>query len=386
MRVSAIYVQNYYISMKKKIFRKLYTEIFVFFLLTLFTLSSIIWILQAVNFLDIVSEDGHSIATYFKYSSLNLAKIINKTFLLSFFLSLFYIFVVYEEKNQLLIYWSNSVSKINFLNKIIFFSLSLTIVSLTLSFQIVPYTQDKARSYIRSSNLDFFPSLIKPRKFIDTVEDLTVFIEMKKNQKIENIILKDASNSNNVQIIIAKKGRIINDVENKFLILNEGKIISTNLKKRSTIFDFEETIFDLGKYQTKTTTSTKIQEINSLDIFNCLKYINNQESREFKNFACQKDIKKELSQEFYKRVYLPFYILLITIIVSFLVLNSHFEMNYKLKKIQIFLMGISMVVFSEISVNLISENNLHNLIVIIILPILVFVSYLIFINKVKFSS
>ena len=372
--------------MKKKIFKKIYTEIFVFFLLTLFTLSAIIWILQAVNFLDIVSEDGHSIATYFKYSSLNLPKILNKTFLLSFFLSLFYVFVTFEEKNQLLIYWSNSVSKINFLNKIIFFSLSLTIVSLTLSFQIVPYTQDKARSYIRSSNLDFFPSLIKPRKFIDTVEDLTVFIEMKKNQKIENIILKDASNSNNVQIIIAKKGRIINDVENKFLILNEGKIISTNLKKRSTIFDFEETIFDLGKYQTKTTTSTKIQEINSLDIFNCLKYINNQESREFKNFACQKDIKKELSQEFYKRVYLPFYILLITIIVSFLVLNSHFEMNYKLKKIQIFLMGISMVVFSEISVNLISENNLHNLIVIIILPILVFVSYLIFINKVKFSS
>ena len=386
MRVSAIYDENYYISMKKKIFKKLYTEIFVFFLLTLFTLSAIIWILQAVNFLDIVSEDGHSIATYFKYSSLNLAKIINKTFLLSFFLSLFYIFVIYEEKNQLLIYWTNSVSKINFLNKVIFFSISLTITSLVLSFQVVPYTQDKARSYIRSSNLDFFPSLIKPRKFIDTVEDLTVFIDKKKNKEIENIILKDSSNPNNVQIIIAKKGQIINNEENKFLALNEGKIISTNKKNRSTIFDFKETIFDLGKYQTKTTTSTKVQEINSLDIFYCLKNIINQESRKFKNFSCQKDIKKELSQEFYKRVYLPFYILLITIIVSFLILSSHFEKNYKLKKIQIFLIGISMVVFSEISVNFISENNFHNLIVLTMLPILICVSYLIFINRVKFSS
>ena len=52
------------------------------------------------------------------------------------------------------------------------------------------------------------------------------------------------------------------------------------------------------------------------------------------------DIKKELTQEFYKRVYLPFYILLITIIVSFIILKSHFEMNYKFKKIQIFLIGI----------------------------------------------
>ena len=106
--------------MKKKIFKKLYTEILIFFLLTLFTLSAIVWILQAVNFLDIVSEDGHSIATYFKYSSLNIPKIIAKTFLLSFFLALFYIFVIYEENNQLLIYWTNSISKTGFLNKIIY--------------------------------------------------------------------------------------------------------------------------------------------------------------------------------------------------------------------------------------------------------------------------
>ena len=386
MRVSAIYVQNYYISMKKKIFKKLYTEIFVFFLLTLLTLSAIIWILQAVNFLDIVSEDGHSIATYFKYSSLNLAKIINKTFLLSFFLSLFYIFVIYEEKNQLLIYWSNSVSKINFLNKVIFFSISLTIASLVLSFQIVPFTQDKARSYIRSSNLDFFPSLIKPRKFIDTVEDLTVFIDKKKNQKIENIILKDTSNSNNVQIIIAKKGQIVSNKENKFLVLNEGKIISTNLKKRSTIFDFKETNFDLNKYHTKTTTTAKVQELSSNQIIKCLKNMSPQTRIKFKNFNCQENIRKELSQEIYKRIYLPFYILLISIVVSFLILNSHINTSYKLNKIKIFLIGILLVVFSEVSVNFISENNLKNLMILIILPVLILSSYLIFVNKVRISS
>ena len=206
--------------MKKKIFKKLYSEIFVFFLITLFTLSSIVWILQAVNFLDIVSEDGHSIATYFKYSSLNLAKIISKTFLLSFFLSLFYVFVVYEEKNQLIIYWSNSVTKINFLNKIILFSTSLVIVSLVLSFQIVPYTQDKARSYIRSSNLDFFPSLIKPRKFIDTVENLTVFIDKKQNQTLTSMQKVKANLNGDVQIIS------LNDIWNTDAFIHRMQQIS----------------------------------------------------------------------------------------------------------------------------------------------------------------
>ena len=75
--------------------------------------------------------------------------------------------------------------KLIFLNNIILFSLSLILISLFLSFFVVPYkTQDKARSYIRSSNLDFFPSLIKPKRFIDTVENLTVFLDKKENQKI----------------------------------------------------------------------------------------------------------------------------------------------------------------------------------------------------------
>ena len=72
-----------------------------------------------------------------------------------------------------------------------------------LSYFLVPFTQDKARSYIRSSNLDFFPSLIKPKRFIDTVEHLTVFIDKKNNRKIEKIILKDSSNQQNIQIIVA---------------------------------------------------------------------------------------------------------------------------------------------------------------------------------------
>ena len=56
--------------MEKKIFKKLFLEISVIFILTSLTLGLIIWILQAVSFLDIISEDGHSIATYFKFSLL----------------------------------------------------------------------------------------------------------------------------------------------------------------------------------------------------------------------------------------------------------------------------------------------------------------------------
>ena len=372
--------------MEKKIFKKLFTEISVVFVITSLTLGLIIWILQAVNFLEIISEDGHSIATYFKYSFLNLPKIISKIVLLSFFLSLFYVLVTYDEKNQLLIYWSNGISKNKFLNKIFFFSLIFIILSFVLSFFIVPFTQDKARSFIRSSSLDYFPSLIKPKQFIDTVENLTIFIDKKKQNKIESLILKDSSNPKNIQLIIAKRGKIINESMNKYLVLYDGKILSSTMTGKSTIFNFKETKFNLDKYKTKTTTYPKIQELNSLDIINCLYSLKNEIIKNFKNFECSKTLSKELSQELYKRTYLPLYIPLISIIVSFLILNSHNSFNYNKTKFYTFLSGVLFIIYSQISVNLISEKLFMNLVIMSIVPFLLIILYFLFNLKMRMSS
>ena len=97
--------------MKKNIFYNLYADVVFFFILCSLTLTLIVWILQAVNFLDIVSEDGHSLLTYFKFSLLNIPKILSKLILLSYFLSLFYILNAYEDKNQLIIFWLNGIKK-----------------------------------------------------------------------------------------------------------------------------------------------------------------------------------------------------------------------------------------------------------------------------------
>ena len=44
--------------MKKLLFRKLLIDCLTFFLITLLSASVIIWVFQAVNFLDIMIEDG----------------------------------------------------------------------------------------------------------------------------------------------------------------------------------------------------------------------------------------------------------------------------------------------------------------------------------------
>ena len=131
--------------MKKIIFKKLLNEIFVFFLISSLSLTLIIWVIQAVNYLDIVTEDGHSFAVYFNYTVLSLPKLFSQSMQFVFFLSVFYMINVYEEKNQLLVYWTHGVTKKEFIHKIIKFSLFFLIIQLLFSTIIVPYTNNKSR-------------------------------------------------------------------------------------------------------------------------------------------------------------------------------------------------------------------------------------------------
>ena len=109
--------------MNKLIFRKLSRDIIVFFLLSSLAISAIIWVIQGVNLLDIVSEQGHAIKIYFYYSILNFPKIYSKLLIFTYFITLFVIISIYEDNNEILIFWTNGIRKISFINFLAKFSL-----------------------------------------------------------------------------------------------------------------------------------------------------------------------------------------------------------------------------------------------------------------------
>ena len=73
--------------MKKILFRKLLLDCLTFFLIALLSASIIIWVFQAVNFLDIMIEDGRDYLVYINYSLLNFPKIVSKVLPFVFFFS-----------------------------------------------------------------------------------------------------------------------------------------------------------------------------------------------------------------------------------------------------------------------------------------------------------
>ena len=195
--------------MKKLLFAHFLKDTFFFFILMTLTLGLIVWVIQAVNYLDFITEDGHGFFVYFSYTFFNFPKIIHRILPFIFFVSLFYQINRYELKNELIVYWTAGVSKLQFIKVILSFSLFFMIFQIIMGSYISPKGQDKARNFIRNSNVDFFPSLFQEGKFIDVVENLTIFIESEKpSGTYNNIYLKEANKGldNPSRVIYAKKG------------------------------------------------------------------------------------------------------------------------------------------------------------------------------------
>ena len=374
--------------MKKIIYQNFLKETSIFFLISSFAVTIIVWVIQAVNYLEFVTEDGHSFKIYFYYTLLSLPKIYNKLIPFMFFFSIFFNLIKYEEQNQTLIFWTNGISKIKFLNVILKFSVIFLILNFLFSLLIVPYSQDKARSFIRQSNIDYLPFLIKPKKFIDTVEQLTIYSDRRENEILENIIIKDKFSSEKSKIIYAKKGYFTNFGQSNFLVLTNGRILNIN-KGKTNSFDFKQTQINLSNYATKTTTTPKIQEVNTIKLINCLfkpsKQIRNQNIPKNFRFNCNQtlSLKNKITEELSSRMFKPFYIPLLALIGGLLLIKSKNSEDYSSFKLMIFGSAIFFISISEISAKFYSINLKESMFIFLIPFFIFFFCYIYFYKKSK---
>ena len=359
--------------MKKIMFRKFLIDYLSFFIIALLSSSVIIWVFQAVNYLDIMIEDGRDYIVYIKFSLLNFPKILTRLMPFVLFFSLFYITTKYENNNQLIIFWNFGVHKIELTNFIIKVSFILMIIQIFLLSIIVPKSQDLARNYIRNSNVNFFENFIKPQKFNDTIRGVTIYTEKKdENGNLFNLYLKKEDNNNQFQITYAKKGVFKEFNKTPVLVLYDGETIKGS-DKGITNFKFSKSDFPLNNFETNTTTYIKTQELSTIKLFSCINsiYLSKLKKPDTTIENCTIQNSKKILEEFYKRIFIPFYIPLLVLITFLLMLSSKENSNYNKLKIFTFLFGFFFIIFSETTVKFIS-NKFYENIYIAIIPFLIF--------------
>ena len=372
--------------MKKIIFRKLLLDYMSFFIIALISSTVVIWVFQAVNFLDIMIEDGRSYSVYISYSLLNFPKIINKLFPFILFFSLFYVTIKYENNNELIIFWNFGISKIQLINFIFKFSIILMIIQLIFSSIIVPKSQDLARSFLRSSTVNFYENFIKPKRFNDTIKKVTIYSERKDIEgNLYNLYLKKEIDQNNFQITYAKKGYFKEFNSLPVLVLFNGETI-TSKNNEITNFSFSKSDFPINNTETNSfVVQQKTQELSSLNLLKCINFLISSKKNKInpKIINCTERNINNIFKEIYKRFIIPFYILVLSLTPFFVITLSKVNSKYFKLKLITFLTGLFFIIFSETTIRLISDSIIKNFYISLLPFIFIITLYSIFFRQFK---
>ena len=367
--------------MKKIIFRKLLQDCLTFFFLALFGISTIIWVFQAVNFLDIMIEDGRNYNVYFDYTLLNFPKIISRIIPFALFFSFSYTFIKYEANNELIIFWNHGVSKISVVNFFFWISILIMLVQIVLLSIVVPKSQELARSKLRASDIDYFEGLIKPKKFNDTIKGLTIFAEDKDdNEEFKNIYIKKNNKKKGFQITFAKKGVFELKGNKRVLVLYDGQTLTQN-NENITNFNFSRSDFGLANMDSHLVMHKKIQEQSTESLIKCMQSVFG--IKNYKIINCDKNNPRNVYKELFKRFIGPLYLPVLILISLLLILTSKENLKYNKNKFLIFFLGFGVIILSESSLGYIANNLIKNFSLVILPIILTLIIYLIFIYKLK---
>ena len=376
--------------MKKILYRKFLTDCIIFFLVTLISTAVIIWIFQAVNYLDLIIEDGRDYIVYINYALLNFPKIISKILPFAFFFSFSYVIAKYELKNELLIYWNFGITKISFVNFFLIFSIFLLLFQIALTAFIVPKSQTLSRSIIRSSDYNFFDNFIKIKKFNSAVKKLTIYTESKDDKgNYNNIYIKKDTSKNNFQITYAKKGVFKNKNGIPVLELYNGENLNLNNEK-ITNFSFSKSEFNLSLFSPDTILVKKTQEHTTLELIECIinltdTSIINKDKIKKKIRNCEANNLDNIVAEMYKRLGIPLFLPALMLIALLLIIYSKEKVNYSRYRTNIFLIGFFLIIFSESTIKFINESFFNNLVIFLIPIFTIIFLYTYFLIKFKES-
>ena len=377
--------------MKKIIFRRFLFDCLTFFIISLISTSVIIWVFQAVNYLDIIIDEGRGYDIYLAYSFLSFPKILSKILPFAFFFSFSYVIAKYELNNQLLIFWNFGISKIKFIHFFFIFSIFLFFFQIIFTTILVPKSQELARSIIRTSNYNFVDNFIKIKKFNADVNDLTIYTESKdQDGNYNNIYIKKNSGKSDFQLTIAKKGVFRNKNDLPILELYDGEN-SNLINGKITKFSFTKSEFNLSSYSNNTILVKKTQEHKTIEIVKCIKTLTNG------NIDKIKKIKKEIRNcdlqnldniiaELYKRFVIPLYIPVLMLITMLLITQSKEKVNYSKYRLFIFLFGFLIIIFSESTLRFINTSFYNNFLLSLIPVVITIFLYFYFLIKLNFRK
>ena len=234
-----------------------------------FVLVGIIWLSQSFKNIKLIMNKGAGILEFFILSAYSLPSWLLIAIPFSIFAGCMISYLKLHNDHEILIMKSAGISPLNISKPAILVAISASIILFILSHFVMPKTYKNFKmlqNEIRNST----PKLvIKDNIFVDLNNNQTIYIsKINKNAELEEIFIQDKSDPKKIVEFFSKTGSLVIK-DSITLSMQDGTRISTDLKGRSTILNFQ--VYDIIIKKENKKIEPRVIEYNEHDFFELLK-------------------------------------------------------------------------------------------------------------------
>ncbi|TJW06901.1 MAG: LPS export ABC transporter permease LptF [Mesorhizobium sp.] len=219
------------------------------FLAALIWTLAIVWTTQVLARIDLVTDNGQSVLTFFEVAALILPSIIPTVVPFALVVAVAQTLSVMNTDSELAVINAAGASRWTIVRPILLLALAASVFSFAVDNGVDPYARQKNRELVASSRADLLSLIIQEGTFRKIDDGLFLQVgERLPDNRLGGIFVADSREEGANLIYYAKTGSIVERGGEKVLMMNDGVIHRKTLSGDLSVIRFTSYAFDLSAF------------------------------------------------------------------------------------------------------------------------------------------
>lgn len=305
-------------------------------LLIVFSLTSIVWLTQALRFISFIVNQGVDITTFLTLTTLLLPMLLLLILPPAFFCAVLFTYHKLKMESELVVMQSLGLSYWNLAKPAIQVAVLMTLICYGIAFYLQPITYKKFKDMQVFLRNNYASILLQEGVFSNPVKGLTVFIrERDEDNILHGILVHDNRQAGSSVTMMAEEGELVQTEQGPRFLLRKGNRQEIREGKLS-LLNFASYTLDISLYtQGVERTYREPRELSLTELFTPDPRIS--ESEQNKRFS-----------EGHQRLIWPFYVITLTFLALAILLTGQFNRRGHWRKIVLAVVLAAAMLFSAV--------------------------------------
>lgn len=312
-------------------------------LLVTFSLTSIIWLTQALRFIDFIVNRGVEVSDFLKMTLLMLPSLLLIILPLALFAAVLFTYSKLGSDRELTVMSGVGLSRWQLAKPALIVATAFTCFAYLVSMYLMPVTYHQFRNMQLFLRDNYASLLLQEQVFNNPIDGLTVFIrDRDKKGGLYGVLVHDNRDKEAAVTMMAEKATLVQTSRGPSFLMDKGSRQEFREGKLS-VLDFDSYTLDISFYANKVENRTREpKEMFIRELF------------ETKG-PTEKAERSRISQA-HQRITWPFFNITFTLVAMVLLLRGHFSRRGQPQRIVIsVLVGLSLTMVNFSIINIIAK-------------------------------